>query len=369
MIKKTFTNIDVVTTARQRIKNIFETAPRVALSVSGGKDSICLNDLIFQMCQDGTIDKEKLVVDFIDEEAIYPCIERIVKKMRLQWLSIGVKFRWWCIEVKHFNCFNQLLNDESFICWDRYKQDVWIRQRPPFAITDHPLLNKRVDIYQQFLPRVNAGAVQVIGVRANESIQRLASIAAKRDKNSLYPIYDWSDKDVWRYIYEHNLDLPDAYIYMYQVGVAKNRMRISQFFSIDTAGSLVNMCEYYPDLFNKICKREPNAYMAMLYFDTEFFRSRKSRKKNSVQEDNSEVDYKEKTIELINKTEYFTTPAQIETLKGFQRLIVLYGPIITNKTYKRIYNALVGGDPKMREYRAIQMNIFKDLAKLGDVKK
>ena len=137
MIKKYYSDIDVVTAARQRIKNIFDTAPRVALAISGGKDSIVLNDIVFKMCQDGTIDKTKLTVEFIDEEAIYPCVEKIVKQIRLQWLSIGVKFIWWCIEVRHYNCFNQLANDESFICWDRYKQDVWVRERPSFAVTDN----------------------------------------------------------------------------------------------------------------------------------------------------------------------------------------------------------------------------------------
>lgn len=53
--------------AKIRIKNIFKTASRIELSVSGGKDSICLNDLIFKLCQNGEIDKSKLTVDFIDE--------------------------------------------------------------------------------------------------------------------------------------------------------------------------------------------------------------------------------------------------------------------------------------------------------------
>lgn len=66
MIKKQYSNIDVVTMAKIRIKNIFKTASRIELSVSGGKDSICLNDLIFKMCQSGEIDKSKLIVDFID---------------------------------------------------------------------------------------------------------------------------------------------------------------------------------------------------------------------------------------------------------------------------------------------------------------
>lgn len=365
MIKKFYIDVDVVTAARQRIKNIFNTSPVVELSLSGGKDSICLNDLIFKMCQSGEVDKSKLVVDFIDEEAIYPCVERIVKNIRLQWLTLGVEFRWWCIEVKHFNCFNQLSNDESFICWDRYKQDVWIRPKPKFALTDHPLLNKRKDTYQAFLPRLNQGRTQMIGVRVAESVQRMKNLANRKSNESMFPIYDWTDKDVWRYIKDNGLDIPEAYMYMYQVGLGKDKMRISQFFSIDTARSLVQMCEFYPDLFNKICKREPNAYLAMLYYDTELFRRQKQNKQAQKDED---VDYKAKTLELLNNDAFFTTKSQKATQKNIKRLVVLHSALLTNKIYKQMYNTLIGGDPKNRNFRALYTQIFGTVSKMEDIK-
>lgn len=365
MIKKFYTDIDVVTAAKQRIKNVFETSPAVELSISGGKDSICLNDLIFKMCQSGEIDKNKLVIDFIDEEAIYPCVEKIVKNIRLQWLTLGVEFRWWCIEVKHFNCFNQLSNDETFICWDRYKQDVWIRQKPKFAITDHPLLNKRKDSYQMFLPRLNQGRTQMIGVRAAESLQRMNYMAKNKSTDNIYPIYDWTDKDVWRYIKDNGLDIPDAYLYMYQVGLGKNKMRISQFFSIDTARSLVQMCEFYPELFDKICKREPNAYMAMLYFDTELFRRQKKNKQANPDE---EIDYKAKVLELLNNDEFFASKSQKNNQRDIKRLVITHSAILDNKIYKDMYNTLIGGDPKHRNFRALYTRIFGNLNKMEDVK-
>lgn len=357
MIKKYYSNIDVLTAARQRIKNIFKTSTEVYLSVSGGKDSIVLNDIVFKLCQSGQVDKSKLTVNFIDEEAIYPCVEEITKKMRLQWLSLGVKFNWWCIEVKHFNCFNMLSNDESFVCWDSYKKDVWVRPMPSFAVTDHPLLNKRKDTYQEFMTKISKGKTTITGVRTSESLQRLQSLAKKKDLSQLQPIYDFTDKDVWLYIKLNNLEIPDAYIYMYQVGIHVNKLRLSQFFSIDTAKSLVNMCEFYPKLFDRICRREPNAYLAMLYYDTELFR--RSKEKNQSKKD-EDVDYKQKTLELIGNDEMFTTPSAKSNQKVFNRLVINYSSIITQKNWKRIYQALIGGDPKHREYRAIQANIMKE---------
>lgn len=356
MIKKVYTDVDVVTMARQRIKNLFSNGLPLSLSVSGGKDSICLNHLIFQMCQSGEVDKSLLTVDFIDEEAIYPCVEKIVLNMRRQWQSIGVTFNWWCIECKHFNCFNALTNDESFICWDRFKRDVWVRPMPKFAITDHPLFKPRKDTYQAFLERVNKGKMSIVGVRVAESIQRMENVARTTQLHTkVYPIYDWQDSDVWKYIADNGLEFPVAYEHMYRTGVSIGRMRISQFFSIDTAGSLVNMCEFYPDLFNKICRREPNAYMAMLYFDTELYRRKKARK--------DDTDYKSKVFELLQQPERFDSPSQQRNYAMLKRFVLLHNSFMDNKNYKTVYQALIGGDPKRRTLRSLYTQVFRGIKK------
>lgn len=361
MIKKVYGDTDVVQASTQRIINVFQTAPKVYLAVSGGKDSICLNDLVFKLCESGQVDSSKLVVEFIDEEAIYPCIEKVVRRMRLQWMTLGVLFRWWCVEVKHFNCLNTLSEDETFICWDRYKKDVWVRDMPDFALTSHPELRARKDSYQMFMERIHRDGVCLIGVRCSESVQRVMNIACSKQTDKIYPIYDWTDADIWRYISDQGLDFPDAYMYMYQIGRSKKEMRISQFFSIDTAGALVRMCEFYPGLFDRVCKREPNAYLAMLYFDTELFRREKTKK--NTKESDDETDYKAKTLELLDQKERFITPSAIANYQRMRKVVLQYSPIMTNRDFKAVYNALLGGDPKSREYRAIMVHILSEAEK------
>lgn len=342
--------------ARQRIKNTFDSVNKVVLSVSGGKDSIVLNNLIFEMCQSGEINKNKIIVDFIDEEAIYPCVEKIVKNMRIQWLSVGVPFRWWCIQVKHFNCFNQLTQDESFICWDKTKHKNWIRKKPKWALVTDPLLNERKDSYQEFLDKKNKNIVTILGVRASESVQRLNSLASRQKQDKVFPIYDWTDTDIWNYIREKNLEYPIAYEHMYRVGVGLNRMRISQFFSVDTAASLVQMCEFYPELFEKICNREPNAYLAMLYFDTELFR----RKKKSKDDTN---DYKEKFFEVLKEEWRFETKLEKETKRQLINLVFKFGIYFDNQIWKMMYECIIGGDPKSRVRRLLYITITKKMRK------
>lgn len=364
MIKKIYSNIDVVQMAKIRIKNVFDSTNNVYLSVSGGKDSIVLNDIVYKMVISGEVDKNKLTVQFIDEEAIYPCVEQIVKNIRKQWMLIGVKFEWYCIECKHFNCFNSLSQDESFICWDRYKKDKWIREMPPYAITYPPDLIPRVDTYQSFAEKNNRYGLTLTGVRCAESVQRMNNIArtltsTKSENKKVTPIYDMMDDDIWKYIYDNNLDIPKAYIYLYQVGNNKRDMRISQFFSIDTMKSLVQMCEFYPNLFDKITKREPNAYMAMLYYDTELFRRKKSKTKEDKEKEKS-TDWKKKTLDLLSNEDFFTTDSARRNRKDIQHMILKYDFAMDNKNYKDLYNCLVAGDPKNRTKRAITLRIIRD---------
>ena len=93
--------------------------------------------LVHNLVQRGKINPSQLVVQFIDEEAIFPCIEKTVKNWRKRFILMGAKFEWYCLEVRHYNCFNELSNDESFICWDREKEDVWVRQ-PPLICNQKP---------------------------------------------------------------------------------------------------------------------------------------------------------------------------------------------------------------------------------------
>ena len=114
-IKRIPSDIDVVTAAYTRIRNIFSSGKKIYFSFSGGKDSLCLAQLLVNLQQKGEISLNQLEVVFIDEEAIFPCIEETVKEWRKRFMMLGAKFTWFCIEVKHFNCFNSLENDESFI--------------------------------------------------------------------------------------------------------------------------------------------------------------------------------------------------------------------------------------------------------------
>ena len=368
MIKKKELEVDVLTASKQRIIKIFESGNKVRMSFSGGKDSIVLADIIYNLCVTGQIDKSLLYVAFIDEEAMYDDVVNIVQMWRKKFLQIGVKFDWYCMQYKHFNCLNSLSENEAFVCWDEAQKENWVRQPPSFAIRRHPLLVEQEDNYQSFLSKLDKqnGYLSITGVRIAESIQRQQNIARMKTNvsgNSCFPIYDWTDKDIWLYIYKYNVKIPDAYENMYRIGVQKNKLRISQFFSVDTAKCLVNMSEIYPNLMERVIKREPNAYLCAMYWDTEMF-GKSTKKRRQLENKEEEKDYKKLVFDLMKNPPKDFNKNQLHLIREFKRDMVLVDYSLCDvKVYKEIYECIATGDPKDRKKRAITSNVRKQIAK------
>ncbi|MDO5397174.1 MAG: phosphoadenosine phosphosulfate reductase family protein [bacterium] len=367
-IKRKQASISVVEAAKIRIRNVFKNGVKVYMSFSGGKDSLCLSHLVLQMIQSGEIEADNLTVIFIDEEAIFPCIEETVKDWRKKFLMAGAKFEWYCVECRHYNCFNELTNDESFICWDRYKEAVWVRRPPKYAVRTHPMFKPREDTYQEFCYRMCNDGITITGVRMSESIQRLKNVAATNKAKhkitktfQVLPIYDWSDKDVWLFLLRENIKIPEVYLFLWQIGTGRRQLRVSQLFSIDTARTLVNMNEYYPDLMERIVRREPNAYLAALYWDSEMF-GRNTRKRAKL-EDASEnkKDYKAELLIIFGDIDkYFPSGHKRETAIRYRKLFLQVCSFATNKDCRQIYESIMSGDPKLRNFRAIYHRIYSN---------
>lgn len=356
MVVKKGKGIDVLTAAKERIIDCFNEGRRIRLSFSGGKDSLVLADIIYNLILENKINKDLLLVVFIDEEAMYDDVIDIVKQWRFKFIEIGVEFRWYCLQVKHYNCLNTMTEEETFICWDKDKKDVWVRQMPKFAITDDKFLIPYKDNYQSFLDRQMKmyNMISMRGVRCQESIQRTKIIANTKTTDISLPLYDWTDSDIWLYIKKYNIEIPVTYENLYRIGTQKNKLRISQFFSIDTAKSLVSLGEMYPDLMERVTRREPNAYLCAMYWDTEMF-GRTTKKRRELENDSDSKDYKKLVFEIIKDK----NAEHKDVIKKLKPYIVGYPEFINEKDYKSIYQVFITGDPKGRTCRAIIIGIFK----------
>ena len=123
------------------------------------------------------------------------------------------------------------------------------------------------------------------------------------------------------------------------------------------------MAETDNDLWERIAKREPNAYLVLLYWDSEMFR-RSTTKRRELEEDQVKKDYRALCEDMLflNTGNYTIASDTRKNIRQWQNLFKKSYGIATEKHYKRMYEGLLYGDPKMRVYRILYQSIYNDYA-------
>ena len=140
-----------------------------------------------------------------------------------------------------------------------------------------------------------------------------------------------------------------------------NKLRISQFFSIDTIKTLPKVMEFYPDLYQRVLRREPNADLVMLYWDTDMFRSTKQDQKFDLE---NGKDYKKMLKEEMMKAS--RNPDMYPGYKDAKKIYARVDDRTSSKVCQRLYQMLVAGDPKKRIYRVLLSDIIEENIKLEE---
>lgn len=359
--------MDVLQAAKIRIRNVFANGCKIYLSFSSGKDSLCMSSLVYDMIRSGEINASQLTVTFIDEEGLYPSMVDAAYRWRRNFLSVGAKFLWFCLPFKQVSVINHLSSSESWITWEPGKEDVWMRKPPDFAIMYSPYLHYAGEMnYQTFCTKAFSDGIQLVGLRTAESLTRYKCIAnTKMERISkggkFYPIYDWSDSDVWLYIKQRNLEFPEIYMRLYEAGVRKNALRLCAFFGDCGTQGLRWIAETDNDLWERIQRREPNAYLVLLYWDSEMFR-RTTRKRGELEENAEKKDYKTlcKDLLFLHPERYTIAKDTLSHIEHWRRLFIKTYGIAEEKHYKTMYEGLLYGDPKMRILRILWTAIYND---------
>ena len=364
-VRKLESTMDVLEATKRRIKNAFSNGCKVYLSFSSGKDSLCMSSITYDLIRAGEIDPKQLTVIFIDEEGLYPSMVEATERWRRNFESVGVKFLWFCLPFKQVSVIDHLSSSESWITWEPGKEGEWMRTPPRGAIMSSPYLHYPGEMnYQTFCTKAFADGIQMIGLRTVESVTRLQAVA-RSDMKSLggkfYPIYDWKDSDVWLYIKERGLEFPDIYMRLYEAGVRKNQLRLCAFFGDCGTQGLRWIAETDPVLWEKIERREPNAYLVLLYWDSEMFR-RSSNKRRELEEDEERKDYRAlcQDILFLHPERYTIAKDTLSHISNWRGMFIKTYGIATQAHYKKMYEGLLYGDPKSRILRILWTSIFTD---------
>lgn len=280
---KKYTDVDVLTAAKKRISDTFDSFERIYVSFSAGKDSTVMLHLVMQEA----IKRKRMVgVLLVDLEAQYRMTMRHAEEL-IERYNDNLELFWVCLPISLRNAVSNF--EPKWTCWDSNAKDVWVRQPPKVAITDidfFPFFQPGME-FEEFVPLFGEWYAQnkrcacFVGIRTDESLNRFRTIASDKkvtyeDRRyttlvsenvyNVYPIYDWAVDDIWKY---HHLNPKDTYNpvydYMYKAGLTPHQMRICQPYGDDQRRGLWLYHILEPETWYRVVSRVNGVNSGALY--------------------------------------------------------------------------------------------------------
>jgi predicted phosphoadenosine phosphosulfate sulfurtransferase len=232
-------DINVYEAAKRRIKFCYENFDEVLINYSGGKDSMVVVLLAYEVMQElGITDKVKVV--FYDEEFVYPeTLEAVEAMFKLPFVE-GYRL---CIPMEYELTLPDG-SEQSFRLWTPEGRTL-LRPIPEGSLTTEKLYEMTegekavADLIFNKPEDKGKRIVQLLGIRAQESITRRSTILQRAGSGIMCflrkskvlniamaaPIYDWVVEDVFYYIKNQD-HLALNKLYFLQM-IAKKPLRVT----------------------------------------------------------------------------------------------------------------------------------------------
>jgi len=290
-VKKEYLSQNVYDATQERIAYLFREFENIYVSFSGGKDSGLLLNLVLDYRRKFAPDRTVGVFhqDFeaqysMTTEYITRTFERIQNEVEPYWVCLPMATR------------TALSNYEMFwYPWDDKKENIWVRPMPqaPYVIhLDNPFPHYRYRMHQEDLAKQfgrfykekhgNGKTVCLLGMRADESLQRYSGFLNKRygyngecwitkqfkDVWCASPLYDWSSSDVWVAHQKYGYDYNKLYDLYYKAGLTVDQMRVASPFNEYAVDSLNLYRVIDPEIWTKLIGRVRGVNFASIYGHT-----------------------------------------------------------------------------------------------------
>lgn len=262
-------DLNVFDAALERIRWLFEEFDgKVVASNSGGKDSTVVLELAAMVAKErGEL---PLNVYWLDQECEFQ--STVDYQRYLMYERDDIKFTWYQIPFLLENSTNQ--DDPWLKVWGEGEE--WVRPREPGSVHENRFGRK---YWLGLLDSIAAtdwnGWAILDGIRSEESpARRLASrskpmykwvtwsvgagVGPKTPNPNGYrfhPIFDWKFQDIWKAINDNGWQYNAHYDHLFQYGVPKRSMRVSNYHHESALKSLHFLQELEPETWEAATRR------------------------------------------------------------------------------------------------------------------
>lgn len=282
MDNRRYLGIDVLTASKERIKWAFDNFEKICISFSGGKDSTVMTHLVMEEAKKRN---RKVALLFIDWEIQYKLTIEHVQHIYDMYKNYIIPY-WVALPLLTDNACS--MYEPEWISWDKAKENLWTRKPPKIAITDEnyfPFYYYKIT-FEEFVPLFGEwygegkSTACFVGIRTRESLNRYRALTNKKKNKfedkmfttcvtdnvyNVYPIYDWSAEDDWKYFGKTKKPYNKLYDRFFQAGLTLHQMRVDEPFGDTTRRSLWLYQIIEPETWGKMVLRVNGANSGSLY--------------------------------------------------------------------------------------------------------
>lgn len=257
-----------------RIRMLFDNFEEIIVCMSGGKDSTVLFNIALMVAREKN--RLPLKVFWLDQEAEW---QHTVDYMTWVMHLPEVQPYWYQIPFDFPNSLSP--QRKTLRVWDEAAKDKWIHPMSDISIHDSPLgisVEGRDDAFYTLVKQLptkitDKPCAVLVGMRMTESPRRRMSITGRSGQwhgltwctapigNTIkfWPIYDFSDDDIWTAIAKNHWKYNEVYDLMYRWGTKKQDMRVSALIHETSWHSIEMLQEFEPQTYNRFIARVPGS--------------------------------------------------------------------------------------------------------------
>lgn len=314
-VPKIYKDINVYDAAINRYDIVLNEFDNYYVSVSGGKDSSIMLQL---MAQEARKYGKKFSVLYIDLEAQYQATIGHINALIDSTKDVVENWYWCALPLSLRNAVSAI--QPKWICWDKKDKAKWVREYPTkrndvVLVTEDSLPNGwdwffRGMEFEEFIlwfakwfNETHGGKTAAgIGIRSDESLNRFRTIISdkkERFKNypwttrahcksevlncwNFFPLYDWRTEDDWTAVAKLNLLFNPIYELMYKNGLSIYEQRLCQPYGDDQRKGLDQYRTLEPETWEKVLNRVEGVNFGNIYCRTSLLGNIKSEKPDSL---------------------------------------------------------------------------------------